>query len=153
MIKNITIKNFLGVEDVEIKDLNNINIFVGRRLKSDILEEIYRNIEDKEKTMLINYYGICHIKNISILERNYLFIDNIEYKLHYSEYKIFWDIIINLAKTNKTQIFLTTDNAEMLDILANNIETNSEIEKYISGYRIAKLNDDNEKFINKYRFF
>jgi AAA15 family ATPase/GTPase len=57
---------------------------------------------------------ICALYNC---ENGYLFIDEIDNGIHYSQLDRLWDIILSLSKQNQCQVFATTHSKEMLEAL------------------------------------
>jgi len=96
----VHIKNFQGIKDLKIRDLKQINIFLGEN--------------GVGKTRILNFIANKTYGNSSI---PHLFLDGIEMGLHHSSMIKKWKYFIDLSNKNNAQIFVTTQSYEMLEKL------------------------------------
>ncbi|POZ52843.1 AAA family ATPase [Methylovulum psychrotolerans] len=75
---------------------------------------IYRDISEFGDGLRHYISIICALYQC---ENGYLFIDEIDNGIHYSQLDRLWDIILSLSKQNQCQVFATTHSKEMLEAL------------------------------------
>jgi len=77
-----------------------------------------------------------------------IFIDEIDNGLHYSSYTLFWKSLIEMERNNKTQLFLTTHNSEMLCALRDVLKENTTYHPLVRFFSVS--NFKNEMHAYKY---
>lgn len=99
-------------------------------------------LKDKELPVLLSSLGEGINRYIAILcaiwasKDGYLFIDEIENGIHYTNYKKLWNIIFEASKMANTQVFATTHSKECIEAFN---EVNQEDEGiYLEFYRNQK---------------
>lgn len=87
------------------------------------------------------------IVNFSDAKDGVMLIDEIDNGLHYQSLKKLWKIILDAAKSNNTQLFLTTHSKETLIFLKEVLEEEGmqEHKEFVRCYTISKLADDTVK--------
>lgn len=75
---------------------------------------IYRDISEFGDGLRHYISIICALYQC---DNGYLFIDEIDNGIHYSQLDRLWDIILSLSKQNQCQVFATTHSKEMLEAL------------------------------------
>jgi AAA15 family ATPase/GTPase len=115
-------------QTIQIQDKENeLNVFV-REFDDNI--ESFKVIGDKPQCKTNDEYrditefgdGLKHY--ISIIcalyacENGYLFVDEIENGIHYSQLDRLWELILTLSKKTNCQVFATTHSKEMLESFA-----------------------------------
>jgi len=78
---------------------------------------------------------ICALYNC---ENGYLFIDEIDNGIYYSQLDRLWDIILSLSKQNHCQVFATTHSKEMLEAL---VRAAKRLDEQAISYTLLVKND------------
>ena len=79
-------------------------------------------------------------------ENGYLFIDEIDNGIHYSQLDRLWEIILTLSKKTNCQVFASTHSKEMLEAFARVAE--KQVEQDISYTILVKNNQQELKTIS-----
>ncbi|MDC0933537.1 AAA family ATPase [Arcobacteraceae bacterium] len=136
-IKNIKFINNLGFTNKALKE---IYTTVQKKDKEDILykfiNEFDNNIDkfkimggenpeckviDRDEYQNINEFGdglkhyISIICSLYACENGYLFIDEIDNGIHYTQLDRLWEIILTISKEQNVQVFATTHSKECID--------------------------------------
>jgi len=77
-------------------------------------------------------------------ENGYLFIDEIENGIHYTNYRRLWELVFKLSKEANTQVFVTTHSKECIEAF-NQLNSNNE------GVYLELYKNKKEKIIAKNR--
>jgi len=102
------------------------------------------SLKDRELPVLLSSLGEGINRYIAILcaiwasKDGYLFIDEIENGIHYSNYEKLWNIIFKASEMAKCQIFITTHSKECIEVF-NKVNQNNE-GSYFEFYRNKKTN-------------
>lgn len=135
MIKDITIKHFRGLEEFEVKEFQQFNIFVGENScgKTSILEAIFMCYNAEEPNYLIRIQNfrktIVVPTNISSIFYNFDFSKPIEFYSNYDSRKIEVKIYPKILKDFIPQ---------------ENLKQNFMLELYINGLEF-EINNDGQK--------
>ncbi|MBN2823958.1 MAG: AAA family ATPase [Campylobacterales bacterium] len=87
---------------------------------------------DRDESILLHQYGEGANKlfriliQITLQRGKKLLIDEIDAGIHYSHFKEFWRIILQVAKDNDVQIFATTHNLECIEYFKEILEEEDE---------------------------
>jgi AAA15 family ATPase/GTPase len=135
------LNDFLNIFDKNITALKQIVTEKGVVLKL--------SLTDRKTPVLLSSLGEGINRYIAILcaiwasQDGYLFIDEIENGIHYTNYPKLWKIIFEASKMANCQIFITTHSKECIEAFN---EINSENEgAYFEFYRSKKTNQINVK--------
>ena len=154
-IRNPNQKEYLNcIDGLEIKDLTNINIFVGLNGigKTSLLNFLYSSVLDTDYK---KFYNPGEIKSHLPLKAEafdcnndvYICIDEIENGLDINNLKLCAENIINICKEhNNFQFFIVTHSVEFLSIL--DIST----EKEFRNIAVYNITNTKLKGIQAYRF-
>jgi AAA15 family ATPase/GTPase len=142
---NIKIKNSKNIEYIDSFGLDNAKLnrnfgIVQKKDKEEELNKIINNFDsDIEKFKIIGDKPLCKVNNIyrditefgdglkhyiSIIcalyacENGYLFIDEIDNGIHYTQLDRLWEIILKTSAKTNCQVFATTHSKEMLESFA-----------------------------------
>ena len=122
---NNELENIIG--DLKLnKKYNQLNNYLKKVFNVDSIDII------KDKPMLEingNYLELSEfgqgikgfiniITSLLLLENSYLFIDEIENGIHYSNYDTLWKIILTISKEQNVQVFATTHSKECIESYA-----------------------------------
>ena len=94
--------------------LTNVKFFANGEIKLEKNHEYQRlnDFGDGLKSYLAIILAIYHCKD------GYLFIDELENGIHYTQYDQLWEIILTASKNVNCQIFVTTHSKECIDAYA-----------------------------------
>lgn len=116
-------------KDIEVNEF--LKNFHFKNPKFKIIDDKpYLKTDDTDEYTQINKYGdgikhyISIICSLYACENGYLFIDEIENGIHYTLYNKLWEIIFQLSKEQKVQVFVTTHSKECIESF-NAISQNS----------------------------
>ena len=152
MLKNIHIKNYRGIKDLEIKDFKKINLFVGDNGvgKSSILDYIEENYSVYKIEPYIAFDIVCFRGVLTEeleedqIKRRIIIIDAIGHNIHWSRQRSMWRELIKCCKKNDTQIFATTHSYDTIKALSEAYEEVKDLlgDDEIRLFKIKKLNTD-----------
>jgi len=94
------------------KNILNFKIIGGDKPKCKVKDGIYRDI-DEFGDGLKHYISI--ICSLYACENGYLFIDEIDNGIHYTQLDRVWEIILTLSKEQNVQVFATTHSKECIE--------------------------------------
>jgi len=133
-------ENFLN-ESLKMFDENIVSL-KQKATDRDIILKV--SLKDRELPVLLSSLGEGINRYIAILcaiwasQDGYLFIDEIENGIHFTNYKKLWKIIFEASKLANCQIFITTHSKECIEIF-NEVNVCNE-GSYLEFYRNQKNN-------------
>ena len=129
--------------DLHEEDLNNcISTLFGTKFKKFLMREKKPLIYNNEEWQSLSFYGdgikrfISMVSALYASKDGYLYLDEIENGIHYTNLDKLWEIILTISKEQNVQVFATTHSKECIESYA----------------RVAKkLEDEDIKFLSLYR--
>ncbi len=128
-----------NIEDIEISIKSSPTLLVAQK--------------DMDAVIPLAIFGEGSIKLFRILcqiilsQEKRLMIDEIDAGIHFSRMKLFWKTILNAAKDNKVQLFVTTHNEECLRYFKEALEEEDmqELQKNARCFTLQEVKDGNVK--------
>lgn len=139
------LKNIIHIDNFGLTNSNLKDVFISVQ-KKDKEETLYKYINefdsnvtnfkilggekpackviDRDKYQNINEFGdglkhyISIICSLYACENGYLFIDEIDNGIHYTQLDRLWEIILNISKEQNVQVFATTHSKECIESYA-----------------------------------
>ncbi len=134
---NEELKNIIGELKLN-KKYDKLNSYLKSIFNIDTIDIIKDKplLEIKDNYLELTEFGqgiksfINIIASLLLLEDNYIFIDELENGIHYTNYDKLWEIILTLSKQHNVQVFATTHSKECIE----------------SFNRVQKQQKDNETY-------
>ena len=104
-------------EHIQLFDSNIVNfkIIGGDKPQCKTKDGIYRDINEFGDGLKRFISTIC---SLYATENGYLFIDEIDNGIHYTQLDHFWEVILTLSKEQNVQVFATTHSKECIESYA-----------------------------------
>lgn len=148
--------SFEGINNLLLTDLKTVNLFVGKNGcgKSSILEAIDEQMIESaglSKSIWNKYQGARDL-NLEMLKSApedqfpvVLLIDDIETRLHHTEFSHLWISLIDFAISHSIQLFVTTHSYECIADLVDVCKNQYPGEDLVRLFRIEK-NEQHEAY-------
>jgi len=120
--------------------IENFKIIGGDKPQCKVINGDYRDINEFGDGLKHYISIIC---SLYACENGYLFIDEIDNGIHYTQLDKLWEIILTISKEQNVQIFATTHAKEMIESYAR-VSTKLEDED-ISFIKMTRLDDGSLK--------
>lgn len=106
---------------------------------------------DKDGICSLSQYGEGANKlfrilvQITIQKNQKLLVDEIDAGIHFSHFKMFWEVILKVASENDVQLFITTHNIECIDFFKDTVSENTDYQDLSKIITLVKLKEDEIK--------